>query len=192
MKPFFTILILFLLFKLNYCQNIDSLDSKKSDFNKLLNNDISSLIGKKLPSFELYKLNGEPVNSVSLLGKPAVLNFWFIHCPPCLAEMPVLNNLKNDFEKQVNFIAFGNDSEEEIESFLKRKRFDFLHIINAAQYAKEQLGLVSYPVTFVLDKNLVIRHIEKAPNVLENNKIKADTEFKNRISIHLNKLVQQQ
>ena len=40
------------------------------------------------PDFTVYDADGNEITLSSLLGKPAVLNFWASTCPPCRAEMP--------------------------------------------------------------------------------------------------------
>ena len=46
--------------------------------------------GGKAPEFTLKSTDGSTVDSADLLGKPAVINFWGSYCPPCRAEMPML------------------------------------------------------------------------------------------------------
>lgn len=46
--------------------------------------------GGRAPEFALHSTDGATVRSADLLGKPAVINFWGSYCPPCRAEMPML------------------------------------------------------------------------------------------------------
>lgn len=46
--------------------------------------------GGKAPGFELAATDGRKVGLADLAGKPAVINFWASYCPPCRAEMPLL------------------------------------------------------------------------------------------------------
>src|SRR5207249_8174100 len=46
--------------------------------------------GGKAPSFALASTEGGTVSLASLAGKPLVINFWRSDCPPCRAEMPLL------------------------------------------------------------------------------------------------------
>ena len=47
--------------------------------------------GGKAPAFTLASSAGGSVRISDLLGKPFVLNFWATYCPPCKAEMPMLD-----------------------------------------------------------------------------------------------------
>jgi cytochrome oxidase Cu insertion factor (SCO1/SenC/PrrC family) len=52
--------------------------------------------GGKAPAFRLMSSVGTTVRMSDLLGKPFVINFWATFCPPCKAEMPMLDrNLKS-------------------------------------------------------------------------------------------------
>ncbi len=46
--------------------------------------------GGKAPAFTLTSTDGTTVRLSDFAGKPVVLNFWATSCPPCRAEMPML------------------------------------------------------------------------------------------------------
>jgi cytochrome oxidase Cu insertion factor (SCO1/SenC/PrrC family) len=46
--------------------------------------------GGLAPSFALESTDGGRVSLANLTGKPLVINFWASYCPPCRAEMPLL------------------------------------------------------------------------------------------------------
>jgi thiol-disulfide isomerase/thioredoxin len=50
-------------------------------------------------------LTGQPVDLVSLRGKPTVVVFWAHWCPHCQAEMPVVQDLYESFAGKVNFVG---------------------------------------------------------------------------------------
>ncbi|TMC38293.1 MAG: redoxin domain-containing protein [Chloroflexi bacterium] len=47
--------------------------------------------GGKAPGFELRTTDGATVRLADLAGMPVVINFWGTYCPPCRAEMPLLD-----------------------------------------------------------------------------------------------------
>ena len=65
---------------------------------------------------------GEVLNLSDLVGQPVVLNFWFPSCPPCVAEMPDLEQAFQKYKDQgVQFIgvqAVGLDSAEDGQNFI--------------------------------------------------------------------------
>jgi cytochrome oxidase Cu insertion factor (SCO1/SenC/PrrC family) len=50
----------------------------------------SATSGGKAPNFTLSTTDGGRLSLAELAGKPAVINFWATYCPPCKAEMPLL------------------------------------------------------------------------------------------------------
>ena len=51
---------------------------------------VASNPGGRAPGFSLQSTDGGKVSLSDLAGKPLVINFWASYCPPCRAEMPLL------------------------------------------------------------------------------------------------------
>ncbi|SEQ84063.1 TlpA family protein disulfide reductase [Pedobacter rhizosphaerae] len=68
------------------------------------------LTGKKLPDFKGKTIKALPFTSKSLKDQIVLINFWFEKCPPCIKEMPILNQLVSKYGgKGIRFIAITND-----------------------------------------------------------------------------------
>ena len=186
MKVFLTLFVLMVL-NLALGQTSDSIIQVSQDlesFEKFMKEEIMEMKGKVIPPFELTLLNGEFLSSENLKGKPSIINFWFTSCEPCLEEIPLLMELKQEFNSDVNFIAITFQRSEEISAFLAKHQFDFVHLVDSRDYIKK-LGIKAYPKTLVLDQDLTIARIEKLipkdPKNQENNR----EAFKERITSHL-------
>lgn len=57
-------------------------------------------LGAPAADFTLSDTSGKAVSLSSFKGKTVILNFWSTTCPPCLAEMPSLENLHNQMGKK--------------------------------------------------------------------------------------------
>ncbi|HKQ78157.1 MAG TPA: TlpA disulfide reductase family protein [Blastocatellia bacterium] len=111
---------------------------------------------ERAAAFNVTSLDGKPLSLTALRGKMVVLNFWFIGCAPCRAEMPGLNDLVREFkDKDVVFIAFASDEENELREFLKRSRFDYQVAPNADEIM-ELYNVRSYPTHIIIDRNGLI------------------------------------
>ncbi|MBK9686557.1 MAG: TlpA family protein disulfide reductase [Saprospiraceae bacterium] len=116
------------------------------------------LVGHYLPDFEVTSIDGIKISNHSLKGKVSVINFWFLACTPCLAEIPGFKILVDKYgTEKFNFVALGMDSVDDIGSYLKKHAWPFLHVANADDLIvvkfKHRWG---YPTTFIVDENGVI------------------------------------
>ncbi len=75
---------------------------------------IQNLIGCKAPDFNVKKNDGESLKLNDLKGKVVVINFWFEACPPCIAELPALNQLREDYEVLKRTLPTWNKSIEQL------------------------------------------------------------------------------
>lgn len=116
--------------------------------------------GYSAPSFKMYSLNGDTITHQSILGNPTVINFWFIGCPPCEAEIPGFNILADKYKsKDVNFIAVGKNDPKYLEEFFKENPWNFTHINDPYSKIINDTFQIKwgYPTTFILDKTGVIQ-----------------------------------
>ena len=107
----------------------------------------------QMPNFEVGTLTGKRISRTSLKGKVIVINFWFIGCAPCVAEIPALNKLVQHYKaKKVAFIAFGNSSHQPtVKQFLPKHKFDYQIITDSKAYAA-QFNIDSWPTNMVFDQ----------------------------------------
>jgi thiol-disulfide isomerase/thioredoxin len=121
------------------------------------------LIGKVYPIENEITLEGKVINLNNLKGKPTLINLWFTSCAPCIEEMPVLNELKKKFSEKFNFLSITMDSESKVKKFLIAHPFDFEHIVNSKKLTTN-LGFSGYPINVILDKNSIVKTIERTVN----------------------------
>lgn len=115
-------------------------------------------LNRPLPDFELTDMDGHVISNKALYGQITVINFWFTRCPPCIIEMPYLNQLKERYAgKEVRFVSFAPEDSGQLAAFLKRFDFDFQHIPDAQSFIK-QFG-VGYPKNIIIDRKGIVRYI---------------------------------
>lgn len=115
-------------------------------------------VGKKFPIEDFKDASGMAFKPNYLEGKPTFVTFWFTRCPPCIEELPMLKSLKKKFGDKINFIAITFDPRNTVNSFAKKKKFDYEHITDADQQLKA-MGIQSYPMNVMLDKSGKITRI---------------------------------
>ncbi len=114
-----------------------------------------------MPEFTLKSVGEQQFKSISLYGKPSLLNLWFTNCSPCIDEIPLLNDIKSALNGlDINFFAITFQSSEEVSKFLENNEFNYKHLVDAKEYLKG-IGIRGYPKTIILDKQMNVRKIEK-------------------------------
>ncbi len=84
------------------------------------------LAGKELPAFTGLTVNKKTFSYAGLKNQVTVINFWFEKCPPCIAEMPELNQLVAKYgTKGVRFIGITHDTPASAKRFQKRNGYKY-------------------------------------------------------------------
>ena len=68
-------------------------------------------------NWQLNGLNTESINFNELKNKVVFVNFWATWCPPCRAEMPMIQDLYNDYKDKIAFVFVTNENWETVEKF---------------------------------------------------------------------------
>jgi thiol-disulfide isomerase/thioredoxin len=110
--------------------------------------------GKKFPPFRFQDLSGKVYTSANTKGKIIVLKAWFTSCVPCIAEMPLLNRVKENYHdrKDIIFLSIAFDSKKALQKFAARKIFNYAIIPVTAKFIEEDLHATGYPVHWVINK----------------------------------------
>ena len=109
------------------------------------------------PALALDKmLQGPAVGEVSwdkLKGKVVVLEFWSTSCGPCIAAIPHLNDLVDEFsQKPVVFLSVTGENEDHVKAFLKRKPIGgWIAIDDFYDVTRTAFGVNAIPTTFIVD-----------------------------------------
>ena len=117
-----------------------------------------NMIGEKAPKYKFLTIKNKKISSKDMAGKIVIFNFWFTTCPPCKAEIPALNTLKNKYkdDDRVVFIAVATDQEYKLYEFLKSTRFNYDIVGNGGSSAK-RFKVPAYPTNIVVDGNGIIQ-----------------------------------
>lgn len=126
--------------------------------------------GEKLisaPAFIVKDINGKTIDLLQQKGKVVFVNFWATWCPPCLAELPSVNNLYLKVKNNPNIVFLSVDADNDLlksTKFLQKKGYQF------PVYGGDMRGLPQsfypevIPTTVIVDKKgfIVFSHINRA------------------------------
>ncbi len=100
------------------------------------------------------------------------VNLWATWCEPCIAEMPMLNQIKSDFNgKNIEFLSFSVDKDSvKLAEFNKSDRFHFKDItVENLEYrnaivnylgskpADNSINSLSIPMTYLIKNKKVVK-----------------------------------
>lgn len=78
--------------------------------------------------------DGKSVDTEQWRGRVLVVNFWASWCPPCVEEMPTLDQLQAEFKSQnVLFVGIGIDSPSNIREFLEKTPVSYPIVIGGLE-----------------------------------------------------------
>lgn len=118
----------------------------------------------KIPAidFTLVDQYGNTHTISEYKGKVIFLNFWATWCPPCRMEMPDIEAIYEEYEKNSgDVIILGvaapnlgkEGSEEHIKNFLKDNGYTYPVVFDQTGDILGQYSIQAFPTTFVIDKD---------------------------------------
>lgn len=104
-------------------------------------------------NWQLVSSKGETINMQQFKNKVVFINFWATWCPPCVAELPYIDDLNGEFKdnSNVEIITVVNESFDKVSSFMRRRNFSF-NVFQSRIGQPLFLNKSSIPTTFVIDK----------------------------------------
>ena len=118
---------------------------------------------------DLYTSDNKKIFLDDLKGKWILINYWADWCPPCIKEIPELNELNSLYDDQVSVFLFNFDrlEGEELRKQLVKIKAEVPSLISDPQLIYEYDVPDALPVTFVIDKDGKLSLILKGPQTLE-------------------------
>lgn len=116
---------------------------------------LQSTSRQNLPHFE-YAQDGKTLNPASFAEKWTLLSFWSYGCPPCLEEMPSLNQLALNWQGpqfEILTVNVDEDSAEDSEQakrFLQEQQIVLPTLFDHGHVLKDAFGVHEYPRHFLI------------------------------------------
>jgi cytochrome c biogenesis protein CcmG/thiol:disulfide interchange protein DsbE len=114
------------------------------------------------PSFSLASLDGTTSYQVGgKRDKVLIVNFWAAWCAPCELEAPDLKDIYEKHKDKLDLYAVNAtkyDKLREAHDFVKEQQLVFPVLTDAKGDVGDSYKVFSYPVSFIIDRNGVIRH----------------------------------
>ena len=121
--------------------------------------DTAPRIGKPLADFTLPDLQGRSVQLTALRGKVVFVNVWATWCPPCVEEMPTIQQLYERLHGQgleVLAVSLDNLGEQTVAPFMRSRRLSFPALLDTKNLVQHLYRTTGVPESFVVDKRGIL------------------------------------
>jgi thiol-disulfide isomerase/thioredoxin len=106
-------------------------------------------------SFNIKDLNDNRIGFENFRGKVIFLNLWATWCAPCRAEMPSIEKLYLENQRdEIQFIMLSLDEDsdlQKVKNFIHSRNFTF-PVFMPSGHLPAQLQVPGIPTTFIIDK----------------------------------------
>ena len=146
---FLAVLVLFaVLFIIGY------LVKDKSPGKKIISN------SDQAPDFHLQTQEGRVVSLSDFRGKVVMVHFWATWCPPCVEEIPTLDNLYRalsgrDFELLAICVDEGGAAA--VAPFIRKNKLNLPVFFDPERSIAGLYGTYKFPETYIVDRQGVVR-----------------------------------
>ena len=115
----------------------------------------NNLVGKVAPELSIENFLQAPEGKMSwekLKEKVVILEFWATWCAPCIAQIPHLNELAEEFSNEpVQFISITDEDELKVARFLKKREMKSWIGLDKDRSVFNAYGVSGIPITFLVD-----------------------------------------
>jgi thiol-disulfide isomerase/thioredoxin len=119
-------------------------------------------VGDPAPDFKLTDLDGKEVTLASLKGKVVLLDFWATWCGPCVAAMPTMQKLHDEYQSK-GVVVLGVNTWEQMpqaaKDYIAKKNYTYGCLLKGDELA-EAYGVPGIPTLVVIGKDGKVVEIE--------------------------------
>ena len=117
--------------------------------------------GQEASDFEVTLTDGTTFKLSDQRGKAVLVNLWATWCPPCVAEMPDLQKLSEDYAEELVVLGVNvGDTAEDAAAFMEENGYTYPMYVDADYTLALSMFPSPYiPFTVVIDPNGVVTAI---------------------------------
>jgi thiol-disulfide isomerase/thioredoxin len=116
--------------------------------------DVARVAPAPAPDFALAGLDGKTLRLAELRGRVVFLNFWATWCPPCREEMPAMQALAGELEKQGLVVLAVNyeESAETAEAYARETGLTLPILLDTDGAVARRYRVTGLPASFFVDR----------------------------------------
>lgn len=112
--------------------------------------------------FSLASVDGETVSLSDFQGTAVMINFWATWCPPCRAELPLIEAYANRHAEQLVVLAVNAGEEDDVVArFVAEFDYDLVFLLDSANSLAAEFQVRGLPTSIFIDADGTVkaRHI---------------------------------
>lgn len=119
----------------------------------------SAKVGDPCPPLKLMTLAGTEIGQETIKNKIVLLDFWATWCGPCVAELPTLKRIRDEFGKRDDFLLVSLSSDFDkaaLERTIRDKQLEWHHVYGPDSGGDElsaAFGVRAIPCTILVGKD---------------------------------------
>jgi len=113
-------------------------------------------VGEAPQELEVTSMGGDTFNLSGLKGKVVLINFWATWCPPCIDEIPSLNQTYLDLNKDgFEILSFSIDANGRkiLPDFIRKHEINYPIILDADQRYARHFSVLGVPENIIIAKD---------------------------------------
>lgn len=118
--------------------------------------------GEVAPDFSLPSLDGNDVHLSDYAGQVVLVNLWATWCPPCKAEMPMINAYY-EAHREAGLTVLAINSEEDaatVRQFIQAHGYRFPVLLDLESAVSDLYQIRGLPTTFIIDREGRIQYVQ--------------------------------
>ncbi len=116
------------------------------------------------PDFTLPLLGGGQLTLSDLQGRPVMLNFWYLDCPPCRAEMPYLDAAGAAYQGTAHVVVLNiGDRETSVSQYFGDANLHMEVPLDFDGRVAAEYSIGFTPTTFLIDSEGIARFVKVGP-----------------------------
>lgn len=109
---------------------------------------------KLAADFELTNLDGETVALTDFAGKSVMINFWATWCPPCLNELPMIQDYADRHADDFVVLAVNADEEHaKVAEFVSEFGYDLVFLLDPGNVIGNAYRVMGLPTSIFIDED---------------------------------------
>jgi peroxiredoxin len=117
---------------------------------------ISLEVGTVAPDFELESLDGKTVRLSQFKGQPVLLSFGATWCPPCRAEIPIIQKAHENHPELIVLLVDADESAYLVQELVDEFGITHAVLLDGDSSVSRTYRITAIPTSFFIDEDGVI------------------------------------